>query len=348
MDKKYLRDPDGGVNLAKKKAQLGVLEEVIPEKLQTTFPSETYSDKLEGLPAITFKSIWTYMVSCMDAVKQLSTAKPMVKGFNFYKSGHVASIKSYNKDSKTFIKSLVLPSMKKTTAYSCFIILTRQGFVYKASCGCPAGIDGRCNHVAATLFALESFCKGRSTQEVACTSKPCTWNVPRKRKLELTPVSKMKFRKHEYGTVKKERKQEIPDDRDVRTPQQQTTTNTKLYNILCKVETFQDKTGKLIGLSHVLTQKTTAQLKDAVQHDHCYCELPNESNNDHAESNPSSPQNVVPVKDPTSLISPIKKHPVSLQEIKSRCERIEQALKVTSEKVKQIELSTRNQSLDPE
>ena len=74
----------------------------------------------------------------------------------------------------------------------------------------------------------------------------------------------MKFRKHEYGKVKKERKQETTDDHDVRTPQQQTTTNTNLYYILRKVEKFQDETRKLIALSHVLIQRTTAQLEDAV------------------------------------------------------------------------------------
>ena len=33
------------------------------------------------------------------------------------------------------------------------------GQVVKAYDGCPAGIDGRCNHVAATLFAFEQYFK---------------------------------------------------------------------------------------------------------------------------------------------------------------------------------------------
>ena len=32
------------------------------------------------------------MIETCDAKKQLSTAKPLVKGFNFFKSGHVLSI----------------------------------------------------------------------------------------------------------------------------------------------------------------------------------------------------------------------------------------------------------------
>ena len=46
--------------------------------------------------------------------------------------------------------------------------------VFQAFCGCPAGVDGRYNHVAATLFSLEEFCKVKEKKadtEEACTSK---------------------------------------------------------------------------------------------------------------------------------------------------------------------------------
>ena len=155
---KNLRDPDGGIHLARKKAQLGILEVVEPD-VKTRFPNEGFSENLEGLPEVNFKTIWTYMVACLDAKKQLSTAKLLVKAYNFYKSGHVLNVKSCEKDHRAFVKSQGLPSMKKTTAYTCYIILRRQGLVQRAFCGCPAGVDGRCNHVAATLFAMEVFCK---------------------------------------------------------------------------------------------------------------------------------------------------------------------------------------------
>ena len=106
-----MRDPDGGIHQAKKKAQLGVLEVVEPD-VKTCFPNEGFSENLEGLPEVNFKTIWTYMVACLDAKKQLSTAKPLVKGYNFYKSGHVLTVKSCKKDQRAFIKSQVLPSMK--------------------------------------------------------------------------------------------------------------------------------------------------------------------------------------------------------------------------------------------
>ena len=239
MAVRNLRDPDGGINLARKRAELGVIEEVEPE-LKTTFPTEGFSEKMEGLPEITFKTVWSYMVASMEAKRQLSTAKPLVKGYNFYKSGHVLTVKSCTKPDtmSSFVKSQVLPSMKKTSAYSCYIILRKNGLVQRAFCGCPAGIDGRCNHVAATLFCLEEFCKTRVQQE-SCTSKECQWNIPRKRKGDVVGISEMKFEKHEYGKKKAKRSPSIPPNHDVRAQHQRNASSTKIYNILSKVRAFQ-------------------------------------------------------------------------------------------------------------
>lgn len=61
-----------------------------------------------------------YMIEENDAKRQLSTAKPLVKGYNFYKSGHVLTVKCREYDGKFYVKSQVLPSMKKTVLYNCY------------------------------------------------------------------------------------------------------------------------------------------------------------------------------------------------------------------------------------
>ena len=53
----------------------------------------------------------------VDSKKKLSTAKPLVKGFNFYKSGNVISISVLKKSGEDYFKSQVLPSMKKNLIY---------------------------------------------------------------------------------------------------------------------------------------------------------------------------------------------------------------------------------------
>ena len=104
------------------------------------------------------------MIDSMEWKRQLSTAKPLVKGYNSFMSKHVLSAYHQNKDAKHFIKSQVLPSMKKKMVYTCYIRLSSLGYVVSAKCGCPAGIDRRCNHVCATLFYLDSFYKNNSKQ----------------------------------------------------------------------------------------------------------------------------------------------------------------------------------------
>ena len=142
----------------------------------------------------------------------------------------------------------------------------------------------------------------------------------------------MKFCKYEYGKNKTERSPQIVQDRDYRAPYQRITSNTKLFNIFSKVKNFEKKTGKILGLSHVLQQKTPEQNKVDMCHDHTYCGLLPQCN----ELN--SPVNT---KDRDELISPIKEHPVSMEEICARCEKVKKASFVTDKEIKRIESETK-------
>ena len=218
-----IRDSDGGINLAKVKAGLGLMEEVDNNKLKVNFPVDGFTEDLSILPAISFGTIWRYMIEEIDAKRQLSTAKPLVKGYDFLKSGHVLPVKCKEYDGKFYVKSQVLPSMKKTVVYNCCIIFNKCGSVVLAYDGYPAGIDGRCNHVTSALFALEEFFKKTKgpkgpvnpslTPAPSCTSKPCVWNVPRKRKVDNLSIVQVKFKKHQHGKpVKSEDKSSLTSD----------------------------------------------------------------------------------------------------------------------------------------
>lgn len=56
LDVKYLRDPDGGLHLMRKKAQLGVLEKEEPQ-LSQSFPKEGYKTDLKDLPKVYFGTV---------------------------------------------------------------------------------------------------------------------------------------------------------------------------------------------------------------------------------------------------------------------------------------------------
>ena len=57
----------------------------------------------------------------------------------------------------------------------------------------------------ATLFALEQCSKlfqAGGTDMISCTSKPCQWNIPCKRKIDNVPISYSEFVQHEHGKSK--------------------------------------------------------------------------------------------------------------------------------------------------
>ena len=195
-----LIDPDGGVNLAKKKARLGLCENISP-KSPDEFPREGYNNDLSDVPVVDYNIIWKFMVQNVSG-KGTSAAKPLIKGYNFFKSGHVVKLEKHlSEDGVCHLRGKILPSMKKSTSYTAFITL-RDGKILRAKCGCPAGIEGHCNHVSSMLFFVEEFCE-HNAKNAACTSQPCTWNKPsRKRKVDNYPIHQVKFVKHEHGKKK--------------------------------------------------------------------------------------------------------------------------------------------------
>ena len=55
--------------------------------------------------------------------------------------------------------------------------------VIHGNCDCKASCMGRCSHVAALLYVLLNYLDYDDKENVPCTSKLCSWNQERKRKL---------------------------------------------------------------------------------------------------------------------------------------------------------------------
>ena len=301
------------------------------------FSSTGFECGTVNLPRISYPNIWKYLIEDVELKKQLSTEKPIVKGYNFYKSGHVLQIFSKKEQNKHYVLSKVQPSMKKGKVYTVKIILSLNSNITTAFCCCPAGVDGRCNHLAATLFSLEdktSMDNGlaaaetisKTPENIPCTSKPCTWNVPAgKRKQEPQPIQSVKFSKHEYDKVKKHYAKEYGD---VRAPHQQSTASGDLKVFYNKVKEVEKKTGKMMGLSLILP------------HD-----LPKGANNSAVDTTEPSDnlENRHHDEYLWKLTSPDKSNPLSLNEISAKAERVKKRLFDSASNVEAIECKTRDQ-----
>ena len=114
----------------------------------------------------------------------------------------------------------MLPSMVKNKEYTVHICLTesmKEAEVRAAFCVCVAGLGGCCNHVAATIYALEDFVRKGLREEAAktCTSKLQAWNQPRKKNVTPLRVLDIALIKSEYGSKKRLRRQPFFDPRPV-------------------------------------------------------------------------------------------------------------------------------------
>jgi hypothetical protein len=89
--------------------------------------------------------------------------------------------------SVTHVKASVMASMRNVSYLISLTIENETSLVLTAKCQCVAGAAGKCNHVAAVLFALVEY-KGDMLNR-SCTDEPQKWHLPsRKSKQSSKPV----------------------------------------------------------------------------------------------------------------------------------------------------------------
>lgn len=313
---KDLVDPDGGVNAEKKKAELGLLsknKDNVPLELKQ-FPDKGFEVGLSRIPTIGYSQIWKYLIEDVELKRQLSVEKPIVKGYNFYRSGKVLGLYSQQINGVHCIKSQVMPSYAKTgAAYTVKIIVEANGNILKAHCPCPAGADGRCNHLAATLFAIEDK-QGRpaerdTTEDVPCTSKPCKWSVPPKRRSEPTTIREVNFEKHIWRKEGKRKSKSVkmvvgstPYERSER----------RDFDMIYKgIKEIEEKKEKKIGIAYIIPHNIPVTTEQSEQiHKMQMSEKPQQSK--------------------WSIVSPVKEQPMSLKDITEKGVRAKQRLMESS------------------
>lgn len=57
-----MQDPDGGIQVLKKKAEAGRLVESTPNDEANIFPKDGYNLDLSKVPKVTFGTVWKFMI----------------------------------------------------------------------------------------------------------------------------------------------------------------------------------------------------------------------------------------------------------------------------------------------
>ena len=216
----FIYDPD-------KTTTLRLLQEHLNQLPQVPAPQlDKWSDHLDGIPQkygygsivefIVKRQAKVLSIDMTNVMVPLPTAdKPLVKGYNFFASGHVGEILINTDNGIVYVWTTVLASMRETRYDVNCVLQEATGLIVNPECKCPAGAAGKCNHVAALLFAMLDFVKTMRQSE-SCTSRPQTGHRPqRKNKWATRPavVGKRKVKKHVYGQEKK-RKAPLTDYAD--------------------------------------------------------------------------------------------------------------------------------------
>ena len=128
--------------------------------------------------------------------------KPLVKGHNFFASGNVGEVKlNCASDSAVHVRCGVLASMRDVRYDVQCIIDGQTGLIRCAACKCPAGAGGKCNHIAALLFALLDYAMTMRNPD-SCTNTAQVWHRPKRATKRVTRplvVGQRKVAKHVFG-----------------------------------------------------------------------------------------------------------------------------------------------------
>lgn len=101
-----LVDPDGVINLRKKRLELGLEQDISPST-DVTFPRDGFEVGISSVPKVGFGQIWKYLMEEVEFKKQLSVQKRIAKGYNFFQSGKVLGLYSKTENGLFYVKSQV-------------------------------------------------------------------------------------------------------------------------------------------------------------------------------------------------------------------------------------------------
>ncbi|CAG2188608.1 unnamed protein product [Mytilus edulis] len=135
-------------------------------------------------PIIKFAHIYDFMVTRPTySGTTTQNFKGLDKAVKHYDAGDIQEVGMAQINEQTiYIRAMCQASMKKQRyqVYICTLKTDSGDFMVQYGyCQCPIGLAQSCSHIGSLLFAL-SRAKVGITEAESCTSKSCTWNVPRK------------------------------------------------------------------------------------------------------------------------------------------------------------------------
>ncbi|XP_064597894.1 uncharacterized protein LOC135464397 [Liolophura sinensis] len=134
-----------------------------------------------------------------ESVIQVETKRHRVEGWNLFREGRVTRLSSNKNGNYVYFRSQCQASMRQLS-YNVFICFKGSRRLKWSTCSCPAGIDGQCKHLVATLYCLIDLYRlgiNKIPDAKTCTQKLQMWHVRKPVTDEPLLFSDINFVKHD-------------------------------------------------------------------------------------------------------------------------------------------------------
>ncbi|XP_064604322.1 uncharacterized protein LOC135469697 [Liolophura sinensis] len=134
-----------------------------------------------------------------ESVIQVETKRHCVEGWNLFREGRVTGLSSNKNGNYVYFRSQCQASMRQLS-YNVFICFKGSRRLKWSTCSCPAGIDGQCKHLVATLYCLIDLYRlgiNKIPDAKTCTQKLQMWHVRKPVTDEPLLFSDINFVKHD-------------------------------------------------------------------------------------------------------------------------------------------------------
>ena len=159
-----------------------------------------WKNDIREIPNFYFFQLYHYFVVITEKYNGdllRRTSYKRLKLFQFFYEGYIKIMELFTTELFIYVHFKAKPSMKNK-CYNVIVKFIRESErIIAAACTCPAGSSinclGKCNHVGATLFALEDFNRKdfkTFVEPLTCTSQLSKWNVPRDSSFNAAPIDK--------------------------------------------------------------------------------------------------------------------------------------------------------------
>ena len=164
------------------------------------------------LPNIQYPDIYNFLIETPSAyTREHLKAYKSLDAYKYFLTGLVGEVSTHSVDDsgeKIVVRAKVRHSQSmKAAPLLPWIAANKNGTVLCSHCTCMAGLGEACSHIAAILFAIETY--NRLSNNDACTSQLCAWLPPTLQNVHFAPIAEIDFTSP--STKRRSMSQEVPD-----------------------------------------------------------------------------------------------------------------------------------------